>query len=141
MWHEGEMVDRFILSDFEEEEDYEDEDYLSEAEATTTDGGGTNDESTEDDDWNHVLVFEEAVAAAEVRPEPAESLMKWSRYTDPTTERIFWTTEDEYDAFFEDGQKWKCYRVPFYEDPRILWWSKVGDDASWFFKASGTKSL
>ena len=60
----------------------------------------------------------------------------WTKYKDPKTDKLFWVTDDESEHFFEESGEWKCYVAT----GGLLWWSKVGNDALWFYVHTGTAS-
>ena len=73
---------------------------------------------------------------------PEEEPMRWTRYWDPQTQKVFWAkpdewTKDEGEAFWEDGGKWVHYTAQTGE----ACWAHAADETLWFYVRSGTQKL
>ena len=91
--------------------------------------------TTDDDDGNYGSDEED-----DVRVTPANvphDSKHWTKYVDPNTGKLFWVTDDVSEHFFEESGEWKCYVTL----GGLLWWCKVGNEASWFYERTGSASL
>ena len=71
-----------------------------------------------------------------------EEDMRWTRYCDPQTHKVFWAkpdewTKDEGNAFWEDGGQWVLYIASNGE----TCWVHPAAETLWFYSRSGTQQL
>lgn len=60
----------------------------------------------------------------------------WSQFIDPESSLVFWTKEDETDAFWEiSPAPWERYQTPAGE----FWYSNSEDTNRWFYEDSGAR--
>lgn len=122
-WSQAE-TEQHILGDFDsgdEEKESGDEENESDEDEAPNDGG--------------TVLDDDALQSPVVPSQPAAASMQWTRYMDPAAGEIFWSTEEEEDYFLESSDSWVRFLTPSGQ----LWWSKVVDEASWFYASTGTQ--